>query len=205
MFRKTILLGLCVAAVAALALPVSAVANWTGSTVPIVTSRTIELTGTNIKFSSGPAGGIECHMTAQVILHPGTTGTVTMLDPEGSATTVCKGSGALANCAVHAMQATGYKGGSLTAEPWTIHTDTKDITITTGDIHFTLQELVFCPTPIFTVTGGTVTEQVDNAHAVSTTTLAGTLQADSGLGNFAVTSSGVWHVKAPNAGTYGIT
>ncbi len=208
MFRKTIMLGLCAAAVTAAALPASAMAQWTDLTSPIATSKTIELTGTNFKFSSGPAGSLECHMTAQVILHPGTTGTVTMFDPEGSVTTACKAGGALANCQMHGFQATGYNGKELTEEPWLLHTDTKDITITTGSIH-TVITGQFCalgqnPATV-TVTPGTLTGHVDNTHAVSTIQTTGTLQTDSILGKFATTISGVWHVKGPDVGTYGIT
>ncbi len=208
MLKKLMMLAVAVAALAALALPVSAMARWTDETIPIPTSRTVEFTGTNVKFSSGPAGSIECHTTAQVIFHPGTTGTVTMFDPEGSVTTACKAGGALANCQVHEVQATGYKGGTLTAEPWDLHTDTNDITITTGDIHSTITGQ-FCATgqasATVTVTGGDVTGHLDDKHKASTIQLTGTLQTDSPLGKFATTISGLQHVKGTDAGTYGVT
>ncbi len=208
MLKKLMMLAVAVAALVAVALPVSAMANWTDNGKPITSKATVEFTGTNVKFSSGPAGSIECHTTAQAIFHPGTTGTVTMFDPEGSVTTACKAGGALANCQVHEVQATGYKGGTLTAEPWDLHTDTKDITITTGDIHSTVTGQ-FCATgqttSTVTVTAGTVTGHVDDPDKVSTIQLTGTLITDSKLGQFGTTISGVQHVKGTDAGTYGIT
>ncbi len=204
MLKKLMMLAV---AVAALALPVSAMANWTHETNPITQTKVVEFTGTNVKFSSGPAGSIECHTTAYVVFHSGTTGTVMMFDPEGSVTTACKAGGALANCQVHEVQATGYQGKELTVEPWVLHTDTKDITITTGDIHSTVTGQ-FCATgqasTTVTVTGGTVTGHVDDPHKVSTIELTGSLQTDSSLGKFATAITGTQHVKAPT-GTYGIT
>ncbi len=206
MLKKLMMLAVALAALAAVALPVSAMAQWTDNTSPITTPKTIEFTGTNVKFSSGFAGSIECETTAQVILHPGTTGTVTMFDPDGVVTDVCKAGGALANCQVHEVQATGYKGGSLTAEPWDLHTNTQDITITTGDIHTTVTGQ-FCAvgSGSITVTGGDVTAHVDDPHKISTIQITGTLQTDSALGKFATTISGTQHVKAPNNGTFGLT
>ncbi len=204
MFKKTRMLGLCVVALAALALPASAMANWTDGTVALTQSKTLELTGTEFKFNSGPSGSIGCNMTAQMILHPGSTGTVTMFSIDGTPTAACITGGALMECQMHTWVATGYGGNLLTEEPWLMHTDTNDVTITTGVIHTTATGQ-FCPTTNVSITSGTLTAQADNSHGISTLTLSGTLQTDSALGKFATAITSVQHVKAPDAGTYGVT
>jgi hypothetical protein len=194
--KKAILLAMAAAIVAMFAVPGSAPAAWTKHHKAITENAEIEITGTNIQFA-GAFGSYECNTISKVdfeTTNSATTGKITTFKPDGKSTekSVCKGTGAQAQCEVHDFTADNL--------PWVIHTATADTaTITSGSV--TTQNTGFlCLSP--TVTGGTTTMTVaaGQTNTTSTATLSGTLQGDSP--NETVTISGECHVLGTI--TYGI-
>jgi hypothetical protein len=194
--KKAILLTMAAAIVAMLAVPGSASAAWTKHHKAITENFELELEGTNIQFA-GAFGSYECHTASRVnfeTTNSSTTGKITFFVPGGSATekSVCKGTGAQAQCEMHQFTADSL--------PWVVHTATADtVTITSGSV--TTQNTGFlCLSP--TVTGGTTTMTVaaGETNTTSTATLSGTLPGDSP--NETVTISGTIHVLGTI--TYGI-
>lgn len=213
MLKKTMMLAMAMAVVAAFAVPAAASAGlWKHHTTNIATDQQITLTG-QAKFSSGGVGSIDCQTTSQLTATAGTsTGTVTKfdvdLDEAGSTvTTKCKSGAFLAGCQVHASQAQGL--------PWTIHNDTKEVTITNGVI---LIEMTggFCPGKTATVTPGHVTATPNQTKTVTTFTLSGTVGVhiyanhnphatqQPVISDPAATVSGTQTILAPNKHTYSL-
>ncbi len=209
MIKKMILLALAVGALSAL--PSAAMAlEWTDGTIKVGTERQLQTKG-NAKFSSGVAGSVDCKTTSTLKLIPGTTGEITSFHPDtglGTITQVCKAGGALANCQVHAVQATNL--------PWVGHIVTETVQspkhehlqkllVTSGAIHNTLGGQ-FCPAASLEVTpSNEVTVLLDNEHGATNLTLDGSVQVDSSLGKLATTVSGTQTIQGSDATTYGIT
>jgi hypothetical protein len=194
--KKAILFAMAAAIVAMFAVPGSASAAWTKHHANITANAELELTGTNIQVS-GAFGAYECNTISKVdfeTTNSSTTGKVTTYKPDGKSTekSVCKGTGAQAQCEVHDFTADGL--------PWVIHTVTPDtVTMTTGSI--TTQNTGFlCLSP--TLTGGTLTMTIaaGETNTTSTATLSGTLPEDNP--NETVTISGTVHFLGTI--TYGI-
>ncbi len=208
MLKKITLLAMAVGMLAAFALPAAASASWVDNGVALKEGENpkISFTGTATKFTSVATGGVSCNTVAEITLTGGTTtGFVNKFEPNGTATAACVTSGLLATegCVVEKVTSTGL--------PWVLHnnTPTKTASVTTGTIDLELRktnaakENIACPKFAGSdITPGTVTLTPDNAAAISTLTLSGTLKFDPG--EIPVTISGVFHVLAPNIGTYGI-
>lgn len=195
-------MGMLFGLVLVLAVPATASAQWTDNTIAVQEPQQIGFTGTNLKFN-GKLGGVECQTTSKVQFTKGTTGHVESFVPHpGQATENCKGTGGLGPCQVHDVTAL--------ATPWTLHTNTTNISITTGTITSTQTGGIFCLVKHVALSPGTVTATVDDPHKVSTAQLSGSLTAQLETNGGAkhqetVNVEGLLHVEAPNAGTYGIT
>ena len=200
--RKAILLAMAAAIVAMFAVPGSASANWTKhhAALPAGQNAELEITGTDIRFTSS-SGGVTCSSTISKVDFEGgtTTGKITSFAPEVSKQTTitedCQGTGILEGCEVHQVTANNL--------PWTIHTATSDtVTITTGGVTNELSGF-FCPTSAV-ATGGTVTMTVaaGETTTTSTATLSGTLPGDVGGLTPTLTVAGTVHVLGTI--TYGI-
>jgi hypothetical protein len=208
MLRKAIALAVA-AGVMVACLPGTAAASWSHKGEAIQENLTytigaLGLTG-NVRFQGG-LGGIECQVTAGVLLEPGTTGTLNTfrLDPVESeaSTSRCKGLGGLTPCQIHQFEPTGLS--------WTLHTaSATTISVTAGDLHTSLTGGIFCLAKQVRVTASTLTWTVNNPNAIGKVTVSGSPQADiqtnSGtVHQEQVTASGELNVESPSATTYGI-
>jgi hypothetical protein len=183
MLKKTMMLAMAAAVVAAFAVPATATANeWKHGAVNIVGNKQIDLTGQAL-FHSGVVGGIECQTTAQLtaLAGSGGTGNVTKFDTDldeagSTVTTKCKATGFLAGCQVHATQSTGTGGGTLLANPWVVHNPTtKAVEVTSGDIHISMTG-GFCPGDTATVTPATLTATPNQPKNITSFALSGQVQ-----------------------------
>ncbi len=206
MFRKTMMLAMAAAVVAAFAVPATvAAAQWADGGVAITSPQQIQLTG-QTKWSGGITGSIECQVTTSLTLEPGETGTVTQYDVDvdeagSTITSKCTAGGALASCQLHSLQPTGL--------PWVVHNEGQRLNVTSGEIHYTLTGQ-FCPGQTATMTASNpaknhlITWTADNAKSVSFFTENGQVPVDTAAGNATAGTSGKLTVLAPNAGTYGL-
>ena len=153
----------------------------------------IELSGP-AKFT-GSLGGIEATLDAKLHIPANNTGT-------GTITTVTvtnpKPFGLIGGCTLTSSAATGL--------PWTVHaeettggTPVKTIDITNPQFKNTLSGGIFCPAEL-NITGGTVIATPNNAGAISSVTLSGTVTTTAGN----ATASGTLNVVAPHTGVLGI-
>ena len=197
--RKAILLAMAASIVAMFAMSSSASAAWTKHHAALGAGVNVELeiTGTDVAYSSD-VGGVTCKTTISKVLLEGgtTTGKVKTLEPEGDITANCQGTGAIAQCEVHEATADNL--------PWVIHTATgTTATITTGLITNTLSGF-FCPHTL-ELTPGTVTATVGAAElkTTSTASLSGTLVThETGVSTRNAAVSGEVHVLGTI--TYGL-
>jgi hypothetical protein len=206
MLKKTMMLVMAAAVVAAFAVPATASAGlWKHHATNIQQNQQITLTG-NAKFDSGAIGNIECQTTSQLTATAGTTtGTVTQFTPDldeanSTVTTKCKAGGFLAGCQVHSAVPSGL--------PWTVHNNTKTVAITNGDITVGFTG-GFCPGDTATVTASTVTATPNQPKTVSSFTLSGQVQVHILKGGVTqatstATVSGTQNILAPNAATYSL-
>jgi hypothetical protein len=220
MFKKITVLAMAVGAVAALALPASASANWQHNHQALQQGVTLGLTG-NVRFQ-GALGGIECLVTSRATFNPGTTGVAETFvpDPAGqpqpaTETNRCKGLGGLAFCQIHNL--------TPQAPNWTIHTQssqtpqgdpkvthTNAAVVTTQTIHSQATG-GFCPVNTISLHGGNVgvIPEPTDSTTIDSVQLHGALQAtltttNAVLDNEQVFVSGTLQIEDPNQrNTYG--
>jgi hypothetical protein len=181
MLKKTIMLAMAMAVVAAFAVPAVASAGlWKHHATNIAVNKSITLTGQTL-IHSGVVGGIECQTTGTLQLTAGTgTGHISKwgvdLDEAGSTvTSKCKATGFLAQCQVHSMVATGTGGQDIAKFPWIVHNKTKTVEVTTGEVHWGITG-AFCPGATATFTPGIVTLTPNQTKTVTSFALSGNVQ-----------------------------
>jgi hypothetical protein len=147
----------------------------------ITSNVEVELTGTDVGFDGG-FGTYECNTISKVdfdTTNSSTTGRITTFKPDGKSTekSVCKGTGAQAQCEVHDFTPHGL--------PWVIHTVGKNaagegtVSVTTGTI--TTQNTGFlCVSPDYTPGTLHVSVAAAQINTTSTGNLAGSLVTDPG-------------------------
>ena len=190
--RKAILLAMAAAIVAMFAIPGAASGAWTKHHVTNATDTELEITGTDLRYVSN-IGGTTCSKTISNVVFKGnsTTGDIKSFAPELNAgdtvTSVCQGTGALAQCDFHVVEGHNF--------PWTIHTATANtVTATTGTITTTMTGF-FCPHTINLQAGMlTMTVAAGEVNTTSTASLSGTLVSEGDLGEVNMTLSGEVHV-----------
>jgi hypothetical protein len=215
MLKKTILLAMAAAIVAAFAMPAAASASlWKHHAQAIPNDRQITLTG-QAKFQ-GAVGSVECQTTSQITLTAGTsTGNVTKFEPDldeagSTVTQKCKAGGFLAGCQIHSSV-----GENL---PWVVHNTTQKIDVTSGSIRVGFTG-GFCPGQSATVTppdgvNHFVTANPNQPHTVTSFELHGQVlvhvyngahDAAHTVQTGTATVTGTATILAPNAHTYSLT
>ncbi|HEX5927793.1 MAG TPA: hypothetical protein VFY48_00180 [Solirubrobacterales bacterium] len=179
MSKKTMAIAVAVAAVAAIALPTTAAANWKHHAQEIEQNVSLGLTG-NVWFKDA-LGGVECQITSEIQATTNTTtGHVkTFLPHPTSATSNCKGTGDMAFCQIHDVKADGLF--------WLFHTvvigGQAKAQLTMGDITGTLTG-AFCPVKAITLkSNANVTVIPDQPFTISTLQPHAQLQATIQLTN----------------------
>jgi hypothetical protein len=207
MLKKTIALAIAVGAIAT-CWTATAAASWShqGAIQENVTLTigALDLKG-NVRFQ-GKLGGIECQIVADVLLEPGTTGSLNSLEPNpaesGTSTSRCNGLGGLASCSIHQFDPTGL--------PWTVHeASATTIALTTWNFHTSLTGGIFCLVKQAQLTASSLTWTPDNPSAMSKISLSGNpqvvLQTNGGAADKEVsTVSGQLEILSPATGTYAI-
>jgi hypothetical protein len=182
--KKMALLASMALALVAFAAPATASAlEWKHEGKKLAANASISFTGP-VGFTSA-FGNVSCetaHGTG--VIKPGTTGTITAFDG-----TNCKGSGLLTGCTVD---------DTALGLPWVTHiTGAKTFSITGVKIKNVFTDDPFCVVDETTLEGS-ITATVDNAAAISSATLSGTLNSSLGTVNVNGTLQGT------PAKTYGI-
>ncbi|HET9394466.1 MAG TPA: hypothetical protein VFO36_00305 [Nitrospiraceae bacterium] len=174
MLRKVTIFAIAGAAIAALAIPTTAAAQWTENHQQVTQSSSSVTTG-QTKYQ-GQIGSVECQTVSLAELIGGTTTAQVVLktDVEGQETVTdnCSVGGGLVSVGCTDVKEIVYEN-----EPWTAHaTSTQTIAITTGTIITHLHGGVFCPKTI-DVTPGTVHITTSTSNTWTTGQISGALQA----------------------------
>jgi hypothetical protein len=215
MLKKMTLLAMAVGALAALALPAAASAEWKKHAVPIANDVTLNFTG-NARFQGG-LGGVECQLTPSLLFEAAglkTTGKVEQFTAHPTdETTNCKGLGGLSSCQIHNLTPQMNNG-------WVFHTVTvagqPKIKVTNGDITSQATGGIFCLVKHITLTAPVepnhfVTLLPNQPNTFTSGQIHGQLEADiqtngGGVDKETVTVSGTFELEntALESHTYSI-
>ena len=229
MLKKMLALAMAAGVLGVVGMPAVASADWKHKDEIIQENITYTIgafsaTG-NVRFF-GTLGGFECEVTSNVLLEPGTTGTIKTFQPDpasgGTDTSRCKGLGGLAFCQVHNLtpqvpnwqfhtatwqtkQKGTLQGGTHPTIGGTAHNEAVAVTI--QSVHGQPTG-AFCPdVTTVSLTAGTV--GIIPTTPITEAQLNGILQVHYTTGSGGTDSedvivSGTGQVEAPNSGTYSI-
>lgn len=200
--KKITAIAMAVAALLALAIPMSASARWQHHNQDLQQNAQIQTTG-QFGWEGEEAGAIHCQIdTRSTLLAGQTTASVTQFEVDlteaGNPTPTQK-------CQVgpvyESFGCTDVSQLTVAGLPWTSHaTNTQQVAMTTGTIQYHLHGGIFCPKTV-QLTPGTVNLNMSSAGTWTTNQLSGQLAAHGPIQQNVIVT-GHWFITP--SGTYGV-